>query len=124
MTQRITDAFLARRIVRLIEGAKINVTTEAASHRAIADLLQANGMDVRSEVRLSANSRVDLMVDSIAIEVKTGHRRTDILRQIMRYAKIDEVSEVILATAIAFPKSIKELGDKKLHIASLSRGWL
>ncbi|OAN71108.1 hypothetical protein A8B82_21175 [Sulfitobacter sp. EhC04] len=118
------NVFLARRIVRLIEGAKINVTTEAASHSAIAALLAAQGMDVRSEVRLSAKSRVDLMVETIAIEVKTGHRRADILRQIKRYSEIDEVSEVILATAIAFPKSIKELGGKKLHIASLSRGWL
>ena len=120
----MTDAFLARRIVQLIEGAKINVTTEAASHQAIAALLAGHGMDVQTEVRLSPKSRVDLMVGSIAIEVKTGHRRADILRQINRYSQIDEVSEVILATAIAFPKSIKKLGGKKLHIASLSRGWL
>ncbi|MFG6566696.1 hypothetical protein [Sulfitobacter sp. 1A13679] len=118
------DAFLARRIVRLIEGAKINVTTEAASHQAIARILRDSGIEVSCEVRLSAKDRVDLMAGTIAIEVKTGHRRRDILRQIQRYAKIDGVSEVILATAIAFPKSITNLSGKRLHIASLSRGWL
>ena len=115
---------LIARIVRIIEATKVNVTTERFAHDAIVDVLIKDGLDVQREVVLSRKDRIDIMVDGIGVEVKTGHSRRQIHAQLVRYAKLDLITGLVLATGIAFPASIRELHGKPFRCASLSRGWL
>lgn len=115
---------LIARIARIIEGTKINVTTERFAHDAIAEALIKDGMEVRREVVLSPKDRIDIMVAGIGVEVKTAHSRRQIHAQLVRYAKLDVITGLVLATGIAFPAHIRELNGKPFRCASLSRGWL
>lgn len=115
---------LAARIVRIIENTKINVTTERAAHDAIADALIKDGMDVQREVVLSPKDRIDIIVDGIGVEVKTGHSRRAIHAQLVRYARLDAICGLVLATGVAWPTSMREVNGKPFRCASLSRGWL
>ena len=115
---------LIARIVRIIEATKVNVTTERFAHDAIADALIKDCLDVRREVVLSPKDRIDIMVDGIGVEVKTGHSRRQIHAQLVRYAKHNLITGIVLATGIAFPASVREIHGKPFRCASLSRGWL
>lgn len=115
---------LSARIARIIEGTRINVTTERASHDAIAAALTRDGLEVRREVVLSPKDRIDIMVNGIGVEVKTGHSRREIHAQLVRYAKLDAIEGLVLATGVAWPTDMREIGGKPFRSASLSRGWL
>lgn len=121
-----TPADQAARIASLIQGIRINVTNEAMAQDGIHIALRHALPDIRREVRLSPEDRVDLMAGSVAIEVKVKSRqsRREILKQLERYAQHDEVEAIVLATAAAWPGNIAELNGKPLVIASLTRGWL
>lgn len=115
---------LISRIVRIIESTKVNVTTERFAHDAIADVLIKDGLDVQREVVLSPKDRIDIMVDGIGVEVKTAHSRRQIHAQLVRYAKLDLITGMVLATGVAFPSHIREANGKPFRCASLARGWL
>ena len=115
---------LAARIVRIIEGTKVNLANERFAHDAIAAALERDGMDVRREVILSPQDRIDVMVDGVGIEVKVRPGRRAIHAQLRRYAKFDRVSALVLATGVAWPASMREIDGKPFRSASLSRGWL
>lgn len=117
-------AIAARRIALIIERSRINTTTEAAANSDIRSALEAGGFHVACEVVLGPNDRIDLMVGSIGIEVKVGHRRRSVFAQLMRYATHDRVEALVLATGAAWPVGMTKVGKKPLIVASLSRGWL
>lgn len=115
---------LARRIVTICHNSSINVSTEAAAHNALADALQAAGLDVQREVRLNDRERIDLLVDGVGIEVKVQGTRRDIWRQLQRYAASEQIHALVLATSAAWPAGVASVGGKPLFHASLARGWL
>lgn len=118
-------ALLARRIVVLLESQRIDVSTEDAAHRSIRRALEGADMPVRSEVRLTDKDRIDLLVETVGIEVKLHQPRRSILRQLERYAESDQIDVLVLATAAAFPRRpFPKVKDKPLLMASLVRGWL
>jgi len=111
-------------IVDLIENARVDLSTETLAQRGLARLFMDAGLDAKAEVRLSDRERIDFMIGRIGLEVKIGHPRRAILRQLERYAKSDEVDALILVTSVAFPTTNPPIDGKPLHVASLSRGWL
>lgn len=117
-------AMIARRITTLILKSKINLSTEAAAHRDIATVLEGAGLEFQSEVRLSNRDRIDLLCGTVGIEVKVGHSRREIWRQLQRYARHDRIEALVLATGTAFPSRLSEVDGVPLYIAGLSRGWL
>ena len=114
---------LAARIVRVIEGARINITSERLAHDAIAEALGRDGLDVRREVILTPKDRIDIMMEGIGVEVKVAHARRDIHAQLKRYAALDAIEALVLATGVAWP-GMHTIAGKPLRIASLSKGWL
>ena len=116
-------AILARRIVTAISRARINLTTEAAAHRAISAALTDAGIEHVNEARITPSERIDILSGKVGVEVKVGHRRRDIWRQLERYAALPEIAALVLATGTAFP-DVSEVGGKPLIIADLSKGWL
>ncbi|WP_425070628.1 hypothetical protein [Sagittula sp. S175] len=116
-------AILARCIATTISRTRVNVTTEGAAHRAISAALTAAGIEHVNEARLTASERIDILSGSVGVEVKVGHSRRDIWRQLERYSSLPEIAALVLVTGTAFP-DIKEVGGKPLTIVDLSRGWL
>ncbi|MDO8983039.1 hypothetical protein [Cypionkella sp.] len=122
----MSEVLLAARIAAIISRVQVSLSSEEAAHRDILAALTAEGLPARSEVRLDAKSRIDLMVEGVGIEIKVGrsHSRRDVLAQLTRYAEFPQVSAIILATGSPWPKSIIKVGEKRLFTVDLSMGWL
>lgn len=117
-------AILTARIARVIEGTRVNITNERLAHDAIAAALARDGLDVRREVVLTDKERIDIMVEGVGIEVKVQHSKREIFAQLTRYAKLEAVTALVLATGRAWPASMREIEGKPFRSVSLSRGWL
>lgn len=121
----MTDAStLCRRIVTICQSSRIDVSTETAAHRMLAEALEAEGLILEREVKLTAAERIDLMVEGVGVEVKVKGNRRTVFGQLERYAACDQVTALVLATATAWPAGIDQIGGKPFFHASLVRGWL
>lgn len=117
-------AIKARRIATTIAAARINLTSEATAHRSILAALVKAGVEHESEVRLSASDRIDVMCGRVGVEIKVGHQRRSIWKQLKRYAASDQVDALVLATGTAWPAGVRDVDGVPLAVADLSRGWL
>lgn len=115
---------LARRIGTVINGARINLTSEATAHQSILAALSGAGIDFQSEARLSEGERIDVLCGKVGVEIKIGHPRRAIWKQLQRYAALDQIEALVLATGTAWPASVKDVDGVPLIVANLSRGWL
>lgn len=114
-----------RSIIGLIHSQRIDLSSEKAAQADIEKALTAAGVVHRREVRLSTADVPDfLLADGAVIEVKVkGARKTDIFRQLQRYADHDAVSALLLVTNITMGLP-PEINSKPVFFASLGRGWL
>ena len=110
-------------VCRVVERARINLSTEKAAQANIAAALLAAGTPFVREHRLSGRDIVDLFAQGIGIEVKISGSARAIFRQLERYAEHDDIRGLILATnrAMSLPSTIN---GKPAIVASLGRGWL
>ncbi|WP_165375301.1 hypothetical protein [Roseovarius nitratireducens] len=120
----IHPSLLARRIATEIQAARINLTSEATAHRDVLAVIEAAGIECQSEARLSAKDRIDILCGPVGVEIKVGHPRRAIWRQLVRYAALPEIAALVLATGTPWPTSIKDVEGIPLFVADLSRGWL
>lgn len=75
-------------------------STERELHDGIAAALEQHGCEVAREVRVNGRGRLDLLVDGcVAIEVKIDGSWREVRRQLQRYAEMDCVDAVVLATS-------------------------
>lgn len=123
----IHPTILARKIVRILENTKVNVSTEASAHLSVANSLRA-GLElfsVQDEVRLSEKDRIDILVGGVVgVEIKVKSDRRSVFNQLERYAAHEQIEALVLVTGAAWPPSMKEIGGKPFFLASLSKGWL
>lgn len=117
-------ALLARRIATAITSARINLTSEATAHRDVENALSGAGIEFKSEVQLSASDRIDVLCGAVGVEIKVGHSRRSIWKQLQRYAKHGNIEALVLATGTAFPAAVVDVDGVPLVVADLSRGWL
>ena len=61
--------------------------------------LKKHGVSFEREYRLDARNRLDFFCDGVAIEVKIGGSRNNLIRQLHRYAQFDEVRELLVVTS-------------------------
>ena len=120
----MTPEIQTRRLAKIIERYRIDVTTEDAAQRAIAACLVEQGCEVEREVRLTAADRIDLMADGIGIEVKVKGRRRMTYALVVRYLESNLVCGLILVTAKAFPLPQRTINGKPFEVVDLSRAWL
>lgn len=107
-TTTVTDRLDA--LTLQIGSYRYTVNNEDQLQQAIAEVLAAHD---RREVILDHASRVDLLVDRVAIEVKTGGSYVDALRQCQRYARHPDVDAVLLvSTQPAHDMSRNRLGGE------------
>ena len=95
---------------------------EARLQEEIAALLTVEGFTYEREVRLTTTDRIDFMVGGIGIEVKVQGSALAVMRQLLRYAEHERVSELILFTTRAQIVVPSELGGKPVHTARYYAG--
>lgn len=88
-------------VTSVLESTRFVWTTEHELQTAIADVLTLRGLDVEREVRVDARNRLDLRVGRIGIEVKIAGGWRDVRRQLERYAMLECVDALVLATSKA-----------------------
>jgi len=118
----MSKAFTAERIVQVLELASLAHVHEDELQGGIAAALDAAGIVARREVVLSdGRSRIDLLTDDrIGIEVKVAGSWANVVRQLTRYAKCDDVDELVLVTTrVAHHNIPADLEGKPVHLISL-----
>jgi len=110
-------------IAALLERTRFNVAGEKALQADVATRLEAAGVEFRREVRLSGYDIIDFMAGAVGIEVKVKGSARAILRQLKRYAAHDEVSSIILLSAVSMGLP-SDIGGKPMRVVSLGRAWL
>jgi len=87
------------RIVDVIRGYRFVFIDEDELQEGLAAALTQAGLHPKREVRLDARSRVDILVERVAIEVKVGGSTSALERQLTRYAESDRVDALIVVTS-------------------------
>lgn len=113
----------ASELVQFIERHRWPLSSEKRLQELFVDTLRAAGHAALREVRLDDESIIDVMVESIGVELKIKGQRRAIYRQCERYCHFDEVQALVLGTSVSMgmPDTIN---GKPVFVASLSRGWL
>jgi hypothetical protein len=117
---------LAVDVVRLLQRAQLDLSSEKHLQECIASLLESVGIAFEREIRLSDRDIPDfLLAGGIAIECKMRNkaRKVAVYKQLCRYAEHEAVKVLVLASnmSIGLPP---EINGKPVYVASLSHGWL
>lgn len=112
----------AETITELLARYRFTWTTENELAVQLADVLAAAGIPVEQEVRLTPDSRIDLMAGRVGIEVKIAGTAEAAARQLQRYAATGAVDELVLATTRVAHRGLPaELGGIPVTVAYLVR---
>lgn len=111
-------------IIQALKGVRIPMNSEAEAQSGVEAALTRAGISFTPQVRLDAESRPDVMVGPVAIEIKVKGSRPAIFRQLERYSEHDEVHALILVSAVAWPFASGVINDKPFRLHRLSEGWL
>jgi hypothetical protein len=107
----------------LIERNVRGIGTEDEVQRRIGTALQVQGIGHIREHRLDKANRIDFMVGTIGVEVKTGVGISAVIRQLHRYAEFATVSELVLVTTRATLARVPtQLNGKRVNVALLLGG--
>jgi len=94
--------------------------------RELAGALSTAGFDVKREARLSDGvSRIDLLVGTVGLEVKTDGDWRSVAQQLLRYSRCDEVNRLILVTTRARHRLVSSaLAEAPVSVVVLTGGAL
>lgn len=111
-----------------IIGALSNMRAPFASeemdlHQMSLNALEQAGIACKHEVSVAKGCRVDIVADSVGIEIKRGRpNKTQLMKQLTRYAASDQISALIILSeqGLTLPKEIE---GKPTFVLSLYRLW-
>ena len=83
---------------RLLGGYLYRYSSEVKLHEAMAEVLAQAGISFEREHVLDAKNRADFWLDGLVIEVKVDGSIGEALRQVGRYAALERVDGVLLAS--------------------------
>lgn len=113
----------AHELCLLLERSLRGLGEEARVQATIEALLKREGIEHKREHRFDKASRIDFLIGSIGVEVKTGGGISAVIRQLHRYAEFATVSELVLVTTRAtLARTPRELNGKRVHVALLLAG--
>lgn len=112
-------------VVRIIESSRLDLSDEKRLQAQLADVFKEAGIVFEREFRLSVGDVPDFFVEGgIVVECKTrGARKTEVYRQLVRYAEHENVNAIVLASNLSMGLPA-DIGGKPAYMASLSRGWM
>lgn len=83
----------------LLARYRISGMSEAVVQKQIERVLTQEGVEFCREVEIAPGDRIDFMVGTVGVEVKTKGTRSQIIRQLARYVRNERVEEIILAAS-------------------------
>lgn len=113
------------KIVESLKRIRINPSPyEYDLQKIVADRFTRDGIPFVPEYVLGKNARIDFFVFGIGIEVKKGiPNRTNVLRQLERYAEYEEIKYLILVSERKIHEIPSTIGGKPCMCIILSRNW-
>lgn len=107
----------ANSIVYTLRRSAFRFSNETELQEGIAIALGRAGIQHRREVVLTKRDRIDFLVDDIGIEVKVDGSITLLTRQLYRYAKLPEVSSlVVVVTRMRLANLPPEINGKPVFV--------
>lgn len=85
-------------VTAALRAHRFNVSSEEELQRGIAAALAAHGIENEREVVLTPRDRIDFMVGAVGVEVKIGGGISALTRQLLRYAQVERVSELVVVS--------------------------
>jgi hypothetical protein len=115
----------ARDLHGIIGRYNFNYSHEVALQEGIARVLTIEQMEFAREVALTQRDRIDFMVGRLGIEVKVGHPLAQVMRQLHRYAQLEQVDELLLVTNRCRHAMVPEqINGKPVEVLFLGWGLL
>ena len=100
----------------IIANEVYDISSESALQCGIESRLVEFGVSFKREVHLSPGDRIDFTVGGIGVEVKTGGSRAALIRQLMRYAKHDDVTDILVVTTVmSLARLPDSLNGRRIH---------
>jgi hypothetical protein len=108
-----------------LEGYRYDLSSEDAVQRGLAVALGEIGVPAAREVQVDCGRLDFLTADGTAIEVKLHGSTNDLLRQLSRYAQLEQVKGLLVVTTRhRLAQLPAELGGKPLSVALLVGSFL
>ncbi len=111
----------AGEIATLISSYCYRFGSEVELQAQIAKVLAGAGIEAKREVRLNEKDRPDFICKGgIAIEVKIGSTRPQVMAQIHRYSLCEQVTAIVLVSRKARHLQMPAtMNGKEIHVSNL-----
>lgn len=110
-------------LVELLTSYRFRHQCESSLESGICQALDEAKITYRRQPQLTPRDRPDLLIGHIAVEIKIKGPRTAVVRQLWRYAKIEEVGSILLVTTRNahrnMPSAIKDKPVRVLYLRPL-----
>ena len=117
---------LAEQLRATLTKRRLPAATELALQDAIALAFTAAGIAFDREVHLSAEDRIDFLVEgTVGLEVKISGGLSEVTRQLHRYAQHERIGSLVLVTTrMRHLALMREFNAKRIHVLHLIGGSL
>ena len=111
-------------VVTLLRSARIDLSTEKRAQADVEQVLAGAAIVFEREVRLGEGDVIDFLIGGVGLELKLrGARKTEVYRQLRRYARHDRVDALILASTLSMGLPAR-VGGKDAYFVKLGEAWL
>lgn len=119
----MSDALTADRLAEELGRFRFDESSEARLQDGLEAVLRERGVPFVREARLSDADRIDFITDDgVGIEVKVGGSSASVVRQLHRYAGLEEVAALVLVTTKRRHQVPPQLARKPVRVV-YTRGW-
>jgi hypothetical protein len=89
---------LIDRLRALLAGYRFDESSEEALQAGVRAVLDGAGIQHRAEARLTPLDRIDFLAGDVGIECKVQGSLSELIRQLHRYAQLDEIGSLLVLT--------------------------
>lgn len=89
------------KVLDVLRSHAFTFTTERDLQDGMAEAFADAGLPMTREVRLSRGDRIDFLIGSVGVEVKTNGGWQAVTKQCQRYAASERVTELVIVTSKA-----------------------
>lgn len=107
----------SKNLLSILSKYSFNFSNEKDLQSGLEALFKIENIPYEREYILSKSDRIDFLVGSIGVEVKTKGSYAAVLRQLWRYAEFGKVAQLILVTTKASHLSLpNKILEKPIYI--------